>query len=307
MTMKNMIRFSVVFTLACLAAFGQGQFVGPTQSPQYAPLVGSTTLSGTVTSSSRQICVASATGIVVPSLALSQTGSLVFIDTETMQVLAQGVGTTCFVVRRGVLGTPAVPHINTSVVWFGSPDPSSGDTSRPFGSNLFAPDDAQQLEVGRTPFPYGAIANTTAVAGTLYYSQLYVPNNQIAQGACVLNGSTVGTDNHLIALYDYTGKLVANSNAAGALAANASLLQCFAFVIPGTSTAQPIELSGPATYYLAEQSNGTTATLGLYVTGNVGTSYVAGSVTGGSFGTIPQSITIAETFTTAKGPIGTLY
>lgn len=305
--MNKLFRFSAIAILACVSAFAQGQFSGVTQSPQTSPLVGSTTVSGNMAQNARQICVASATGILTPSLPLSQAGSLLFVDTETMQVSAAGSGTTCFVVRRGVLGTAATAHVNAEVVWFGSPDPSSGDTSRPFALNLFPPEDAQQLEVGRTPFPYGAITSTTAVSGTLYYSQLYVPFNQVSQGACVLNGGTVGTDNHLLALYDYTGKLVANSNAAGALAANASLLQCFAWVIPGTSTAQPIMISGPATYYLAEQSNGTTATLGLYVTGNVGTSYVAGSITGGAFGTIPASIVIANTFTTAKGPIGTLF
>lgn len=305
--MKTMLKFSAIAVLACVCAFGQGQFAGVTQSPQTAPLVGSTTLSGNMAQTARQACVASATGINTPSLPLAQAGSLLFIDTEAMQVLAAGAGSNCFIVRRGVLGTTWVPHVNAEVVWFGSPDPSSGDTSRPFAQNLFPPEDAQQLEMGRTPFPYGAITSTTAVAGTLYYSQLYVPFNQVAQGVCVLNGGTVGTDNHLIALYDYTGKLIATSALAGATAANASLLQCFAFVAPGTSTAQPIMVSGPATYYVAEQSNGTTATLGLYVTGNVGTSYVAGSVTGGAFGTVPASIVIAQTFTTAKGPIATLY
>jgi hypothetical protein len=262
-----------------------------------------------MTTGSRQVCVASATGIVVPSLAASQTGSLIFVDLEAMQVVGAGIGTTCFTVRRGVLGTPATAHINAETVYFGQPDPSSGDTSRPFAGGMFAVEDSNQTTGtdGRTPFPYGAVTSTATVSGTLYYSQLFLSNNRVSSGACLLNGSTVGTDNHLVALYDYTGKLIATSATAGAVAASASLLQCFAWVAPGTSTAQPLEVSGPATYYLAAQSNGTTATLGLYVTGNVGISYVDGSVTGGAFGTVPTSIAIAGTFTSAKGPIGALY
>lgn len=297
--MKTLFKSAALLALIAFASFGQNVLV--TNTPLYAPLVGSTSLSSAMSAQDGQSCLASATGVVLPSLSGGTVGSFLFVDTEVDQVTGQGAGSTCFKVKRGQLGSPVTAHATAVVVWIGNADTSSGDTSRPFNSNLFALEDAAEGASAptATPFPYGAITSTAPVAGTTYFSQITVTYNRAVTGACVLNGSTVGTDNRLVALYDYSGKLIANSAVAGALAAGASLLQCFAFLTP-------VELSGPATYYLAEQSNGTTATLGLYVTGNVGPSYVTGSVTG-TFGTIKPTIAPGNTFTTAKGPIGTLY
>ena len=299
--MKNILKSVALLALSVLALFGQGQNINVSQpsGTTWAPLAGSTTLSNAVTAATTQFCVASATGIVTPSLSTGVVGSFLFTDTEAAQVIGAGAGSNCFKVKRGQLGTPAVPHAASVLVWVGNADTNTGDSSRPTGSNLFPLEDAAQGVGASTPFPYGAITSTAPVAGTTYFGQITVPYNRASTGACILNGGTVGTDNHLVALYDYQGNLVANSAVAGALAANVSLLQCFAWVTP-------VELAGPATYYVAVQSNGTTATLGLYVTGNVGTSYVTGSVTG-TFGTIKQTIAPGNTFTTAKGPIGTLY
>jgi len=226
-------------------------------------------------------------------------GSFLFIDTEVVQVVGQGTSSTCFAVKRGQLSSTATAHATAVVVWIGNAATSSGDTSRPFVSNLFALEDASQNQVTATPFPYGAITSTAPVNGTTNFSQIVVQYNRAVKGACVLNGSTVGTNNHLVALYDFTGKLITNSAVAGAVSAGASLLQCFDFLTPQ-------ELSGPATYYLATQANGATDTFGFYVTGNVGPTYVTGSVTG-TFGTILATIAPGNAFTTAKGPIGVLY
>lgn len=297
--MKNIVKSLALFALIAITCFGQGQNIGLTNTPVWAPLVGATTLSGAVALPSTQFCLAAATGVALPSLSASTVGSMLFVDAEAAQVTGPGTSSTCFKVKRGMLGTPATTHATAVVVWIGNPDTSSGDTSRPYGSNLFAPEDAAQAQNAATPTPYGAITSTAPVAGTTYFSQLAVPYNRAVTGACTLNGSAVGTDNHLVALYDANGNLIANSAVAGALAAGASLVQCYAFLTP-------VELAGPATYYLAEQSNGTTATFGLYVTGNVGPTYGTGSATG-VFGTILQKIAPTATFTTAKGPIGSLY
>jgi hypothetical protein len=299
MTMKTLFKSVALLALIAVASFGQNVLV--TNTPLYAPLVGSTSLSGAVAATDVQVCVASPTGIVLPSLSGSTAGSLLFIDTEAMQVTSQGVSSSCFRVKRGQLGSPSIVHATAVVVWIGNSSTSSGDTSRPFNSNLFALEDAAQGASAptATPFPYGAITSTAPVSGTTFFSQITVQYNRAVTGACVLNGTTASTDQHLVALYDYSGKLVANSAVAGFLASGASLLQCAAFLTP-------VELSGPATYYLAVQSNGTTGLFGLYVTGNVGPSYVTGSVTG-TFGTIKPTIAPGNAFTTAKGPIGTLY
>lgn len=299
--MKNTFKSIALLALSALALFGQGQNIGVTQpsGTTWAPLVGSTSLSTAVKAGDTQMCVASATGIVTPSLATGVAGSFLMIDSEAAQVIGAGASSTCFKVKRGQLGTTQQVHAASVLVWVANADTNTGDPSRPTGQNLFALEDAAEGVGASTPFPYGAITSTAPVAGTTYFGEIVVPYNRASQGACILNGGTVGTDNHLVALYDYQGNLVANSAVAGALAAGVSLLQCFAWVTP-------VELAGPATYYLAVQSNGTTATLGLYVTGNVGSSYVTGSVTG-TFGTIKQTIAPGNSFTTAKGPIGTLY
>lgn len=295
--MKNILKSVALLALSLAAVFGQGQNLAVTNSTVSNALVGSTTLSTSLPVNQTFACVASATGIVVPSLATGVLGSVFFVDNEAMQVTGAGITSTCFRVKRGILGTPAFPHPNSSVVWIGNPSTSSGDPSRPLFTNLF-PVETANTQGSSTPTPVGAITSTASVAGTIYFSQIIVQYNQVAQGACVLNGGTVGTDNHMVYLWDWQGNLLANSAVAGALAANVSLYQCFAFTTP-------VELSGPMPYFVGVQSNGTTATLGLYVTGNVNSSWPTGSVTG-TFGTV-KNIVPTNTFTTAKGPVVQLF
>ena len=119
--------------------------------------------------------------------------------------------------------------------------------------------------------------------------------NRPATGIVLLNGATVGTDNLIVALYDFDGNLLANSALAGTLSAGASLYQSIPFVTP-------VQISGNRSYYIAFQGNGTTALVQKYVTGQVPTNYQAGSITG-VFATILNPLVVAGTFTTAKGPI----
>ena len=92
----------------------------------------STTLSTSVnTASSTQWCLASATGVVVPSVA-SANGSLLLADREVAQVTGAGTSSTCFKVKRGQMGSTVASHSSASTVWIGQPATSSGDSSRPF-------------------------------------------------------------------------------------------------------------------------------------------------------------------------------
>lgn len=71
-----------------------------------------------------------------------------------------------------------------------------------------------------------------------------------------------------------------------------------------------IILTGPNTYFLGLQGNGTTAAqFSAYKTGGAPTGYLTGVQTGGTFGTILNitSTNIPTTFTTAVGPYGSLY
>lgn len=139
---------------------------------------------------------------------------------------------------------------------------------------------------------------TAPVAGTMYLTEIHVPYTQTWTGIGVLNGTTVGTDNHLVALYGTDGTLLANSAVAGAVTAGASVMQNRAF----TSTITLV----PGRYFLGVQSNGTTDTLRHLVSAN-GANASTGAQAG-TFGTVPATLTtIPSTFTTAQGVIAQLY
>lgn len=139
---------------------------------------------------------------------------------------------------------------------------------------------------------------TAPVAGTMYLTEVYVPYTRTWTGIGVLNGTTVGTDNMLVALYGSDGTLLANSAVAGTVAANASTMQNRAFTAPITLL--------PGRYFLGVQSNGTTATLRHLETA-LGATNSTGAQTG-SFGTVQATLTtVPSTITNAQGVICSLY
>lgn len=135
------------------------------------------------------------------------------------------------------------------------------------------------------------------VAGTMNISEIFVPHWNVWKGLSVLNGTVVGTDNMLVALYNTTGQLVANSAVAGTLSAGASTFQARDFLTP--------VLLAPGRYFCGVQSSGTTATTNKLVTAN-GVNVLTTTVAG-TFGTIPATITVPTTFTTAVGCVCQLY
>lgn len=151
--------------------------------------------------------------------------------------------------------------------------------------------------------PLGTAALTAAgassvhVAGTMNISEIYIPHWNTWKGAAVLNGTVVGTDNMLVALYSSSGALLANSAVAGTLSAGASTFQNRDFLTPVTLA--------PGRYFIGVQSNGTTATSNKFVAAN-GVNVLTTSVAG-TFGTVPATITVPTTFTTAVGCVAQLY
>ncbi len=142
--------------------------------------------------------------------------------------------------------------------------------------------------------------SVTDVAGQQWFSEIYVPSSFTATGACQLNGSSVGTDLAIVALWNSAGTLLANSNLSGTLVTGNSVYQCQAFLTP-------VALVGPQRYFVGIQGNATHATeFTTYVTGSAPTGYAVGITAPGSFGTI-TNITPTSTFTTAEGPIMVLY
>lgn len=133
----------------------------------------------------------------------------------------------------------------------------------------------------------------TPVITETYLSEIFVPATVTVTGIAVFNGTDV-TGNIMLGIYDTLGNLL------GATASTA-----------GSGTAQyqrialttPLVLTGPATYYIGRQASSATARPCAHTAGNFG----AGKNTGDTYGTLPVAPTIPTTFTTALGPIASLY
>ena len=285
-------RFPLLFVIAAVLASAQ------------SPL-SSTTLSGGITAYSTVVCLASATNVTLPSLTSGTLGSILVTDAEAMQVQAAGPISTCFRVKRGLYANSAsnaaAAHSSGAKVWVTGATVSTGDTSRPISTSAFLTQRPYHpFEILATPSLFGVSTTAvTDVAGKIWYGAVEADFSAFATGACILNGATVGTDKWIVALYDATGNLLANSALAGTTTAGASQYQCLAFT-------SPVALVGPAQYFLALQGNSTNDTFQSYGTGAAPTSYPTGTKTGGTFGVLP-SLTVTTTYTAGAGPLMALY
>jgi hypothetical protein len=131
-----------------------------------------------------------------------------------------------------------------------------------------------------------------------YCTEIDIPVSYMLTGLAVLNGTTVGTDKHLLILYDSSGNVLANSAVAGATTSGASTYQKYNFLSKYYAV-------GPARYFACMMANGTTDTVRHAITA-VNDNVLAGKLTGKTFGTV-TSITPPSTFTTALGPYFALY
>lgn len=310
--------YSLLFVVGLLASSAFGQ-----------TLLTNTTLSAAVTDGkTTYVNVTSATGITAPGNGSTQT--YLYVDSELMDV--RGVSGTRIQVVRGASSTAGVGHLSGARVWVGTGGIPNGPftTYNPSGActranvlylpvintraGMFSDCVGGQWVAGSgsnsafgIPLPntggtaYTAINTngTTLAATTMYCTELSLPASKLVTGLGVLNGTTVGTDNHLVVLYDSAGNLLANSAVAGVLAASASTYQKIAFT-------SPYLVIGPATYFGCVQTNGTAATVRMIVTGTQDT-FLTKGVTSITFGTIPATITVPTTFTTAVGPYLQVY
>lgn len=137
----------------------------------------------------------------------------------------------------------------------------------------------------------------TMVSGTRYYVNYTVGSPQTFTGVGVRLGTAGGTDNWIVELHGPTGLLLATSATAGTLAGTAATWQQIPFTAVYT-------VFTPGTYYIALQSNGTTAKFDS-VNAPALTGVVTGSATG-VFGT-GASITPPTTYTANLGPKVILY
>lgn len=126
--MKNLMKSILILALVLLPQASQAQLATT-----------NTTLSAAISSNTTtEWCIASAAGVVLPSLSGATSGSLLYVDQEAAQILSQGSSTTCYRVRRGSLGTSANwSHASGATVYVGAAATGTGDTSRPFSSGPF--------------------------------------------------------------------------------------------------------------------------------------------------------------------------
>jgi len=141
---------------------------------------------------------------------------------------------------------------------------------------------------------YGS--DTSTVAGTIFTTEIWVPQNMIPKGMGVLFGTTTSTDKYIYALFDEAGTLVANTALAGtAYSGSANTWHEIAFAV--TSAIQ-----GPKRYFASVQCNGTTSHIRTLATGLQ--LRLAKSATG-TFGTL--TLTPPVSFTQNTGPYVYLY
>lgn len=149
--------------------------------------------------------------------------------------------------------------------------------------------------------PVGALASrgtdAARTAGTIYYSEVFLPANKTITGIGVLLGTTAGTDKICVGLYSAAGALLANSALAGVTTATGDVYQQVAL----TATYAAV---GPARYFTAVQINGTTDGLQMHTT--LGPLGITGSQAG-SFGTLATISSVASTHTDNVGPMTYLY
>jgi hypothetical protein len=319
--MKNTFFASVAALLVAVALFA-------VPSADAQTYLSNTTLGAAVSSTSTTtVKVASATGITA-------TNTMIFVDNEGMFVNAVSGNTLS--VTRGYYGGRATTHANSALVWFGPPaafgwaEPGGAPSGSCTRANIqYLPyintdtgaisdciggawvggsgstGSAGQFSVLYAPNPGAVIYTgintngTTLSATTMYCTEIDLQQSKLATGLAFLLGTTGATDKHISVLYDATGNLLANSATAGITAGTASTYEQLAFT-------SKYYMVGPAKYYGCLQTNGTTATVRMLIT-SVLDGFTTKGVTGQTFGTVPATITVPTTFTTAVGPYEQVY
>lgn len=152
------------------------------------------------------------------------------------------------------------------------------------------------MHTGRNPPAVSTdFSDYTVVTTETVRCEIFVDNNCSSTGVAIFNGSAVA-GNIQAYLIDSTGAQVT-----GVLTASTAQSGTDAYQrIPWTGG--PYVLKGPATYWIAVQGNNTGGKINTHTIGNFG----ADKQTGTTYGTLTVA-TAPTTFTTALGPVATLY
>lgn len=135
--------------------------------------------------------------------------------------------------------------------------------------------------------------DTTPVAGTIYFGDVFVPLDMTLTGIGYLIGSVGGTDKVAVALYGETGALLGTS------ILDSSVTVGTTATVQEVPFINPIVVPGPGLYYAAVAVNGTTCRL------RVGVSCGArGGTLAGSFNTFAA---ITPVVASAGAPVAYVY
>ena len=135
--------------------------------------------------------------------------------------------------------------------------------------------------------------DATPVATEVYFAEVFIPANTSVTGVSVFNGS-VASGNMKVGLANSAGAVVATS--ASTAMSGTDVYQRIAFTAPYAA-------KGPATYYVLQFLDNNTARINCHTFGD----FIAGKQTGQTYVTGFTTITPGTTFTTALGPIASLY
>jgi hypothetical protein len=140
--------------------------------------------------------------------------------------------------------------------------------------------------------------NTTDVNGQLWVSDIFIPISRSITTIGFLQGGTATTDKCLVAIYNAAGTLLGNSATAGVTLSGANTFQEQALTAS-------VALTGPGTYFVALQCNGTAAgAFQILASPNI---MNRSSVVSGTFGTVPATITPPTSWTTGQAPVVYVY
>ncbi len=156
-----------------------------------------------------------------------------------------------------------------------------------------------KLRVSNIPIGPTALAsigtNTTDINGQWWITDIFVPISRRVTIVGFLQGGTATTDNIIVAIWDASGAVLANSALAGVILSGASTFQ-------EQTLLTAVTLTGPGQYFVGVQGNGTAAgaiyTVPTTIYGDLCTTSQAGT-----FGTVPAITTPPTTMTTNVGPI----
>lgn len=150
----------------------------------------------------------------------------------------------------------------------------------------------------------GGVGVVSATSGTdkvmsqfdYFMVEIYVPETAVFTGISILNG-TVVAGNIAVSMYTADGAPITTAqNTAGVVQANISTYQQIPFAAVAT-------LVGPAKYFIAVQTDSTTARIRSHAIGNF---YADKLSTAGPFGSFVAK-TMPTTFVAGQGPICDLY